>query len=34
VVADLSPALQAVVDEQATWGLDPTLRVVMRRAVS
>jgi ribosomal protein S18 acetylase RimI-like enzyme len=34
VVTDLSPALQAVVDEQATWGLDPTLRVVMRRAVS
>jgi ribosomal protein S18 acetylase RimI-like enzyme len=32
-VATLTPALQAVVDEQATWGLDPSLRVVMRRSV-
>lgn len=34
VVDSLSPALQALVDEQATWGLDPTLRVVMRRPAS
>ena len=33
VVSPLSPALQALVDEQATWGLDPTLRVVMRRSL-
>ncbi len=33
VVSPLSPALQALIDEQATWGLDPTLRVVMRRAL-
>ena len=31
VVSTLTPALQALVDEQATWGLDPSLRVVMRR---
>ncbi|MBI4932710.1 MAG: GNAT family N-acetyltransferase [Actinobacteria bacterium] len=33
VVDELSPALRALVDEQATWGLDPTLRVVMRREI-
>ena len=31
VVSTLSPALHALVDEQATWGLEPSLRVVMRR---
>lgn len=31
IVSTLTPALQALVDEQATWGLDPSLRVVMRR---
>jgi ribosomal protein S18 acetylase RimI-like enzyme len=31
VVPTLTPALQALVDEQATWGLEPSLRVVMRR---
>jgi ribosomal protein S18 acetylase RimI-like enzyme len=34
VVDPLTPALQALVDQQATWGLEPSLRVVMRRAVS
>jgi ribosomal protein S18 acetylase RimI-like enzyme len=33
VVPTLTPALQALVDEQATWGLDPSLRVVMRRSL-
>jgi ribosomal protein S18 acetylase RimI-like enzyme len=33
-VATLTPVLQALVDEQATWGLDPALRVVMRRSLS
>ncbi len=33
VVPTLTPALQAMVDEQATWGLDPSLRVVMRRSL-
>jgi ribosomal protein S18 acetylase RimI-like enzyme len=33
VVATLTPTLEALVDEQATWGLDPTLRVVMRRSI-
>jgi len=33
VVATLTPALQALVDEQATWGLEPSLRVVMRRSL-
>jgi ribosomal protein S18 acetylase RimI-like enzyme len=33
VVSPLSPALQALVDEQATWGLEPSLRVVMRRSL-
>ena len=33
VVTTLTPALQALIDEQATWGLDPSLRVVMRRRV-
>ena len=32
-VTELSPALQALLDEQATWGLDPALRVVMRRSL-
>ena len=32
VVSTLTPALQALVDEQATWGLEPSLRVVMRRS--
>ncbi len=31
VVRDLSPALHALVEEQAGYGLDPALRVVMRR---
>jgi ribosomal protein S18 acetylase RimI-like enzyme len=31
-VATLSPALRALIDEQATWGLEPSLRVVMRRS--
>ena len=33
VVPTLTPALQALVDEQATWGLEPSLRVVMRRSL-
>ena len=33
IVTTLTPALQAMVDQQATWGLDPTLRVVMRRSL-
>ena len=33
VVTTLTPALQALLDEQATWGLDPSLRVVMRRTL-
>ena len=33
VVSMLSPALQALVDRQATWGLEPSLRVVMRRSL-
>jgi ribosomal protein S18 acetylase RimI-like enzyme len=33
VVSTLTPALQAVFDEQASWGLDPSLRVVMRRSL-
>jgi GNAT superfamily N-acetyltransferase len=33
VVSTLTPALQALVDEQATWGLEPSLRVVMRRSL-
>jgi ribosomal protein S18 acetylase RimI-like enzyme len=33
VVSTLTPALQALIDEQATWGLDPSLRVVMRRSL-
>ena len=32
VVSNLKPALQALIDEQATWGLEPSLRVVMRRS--
>lgn len=32
VVSTLTPALQALIDEQATWGLEPSLRVVMRRS--
>jgi hypothetical protein len=31
--SQLSPAVQAMVDEQATWGLEPSLRVVMRRSL-
>jgi ribosomal protein S18 acetylase RimI-like enzyme len=34
VVSPLTPALKALVIEQATWGLDPSLRVVMRRSLS
>ncbi len=30
IVTAISPALQSLLDEQATWGLDPSLRVVMR----
>jgi ribosomal protein S18 acetylase RimI-like enzyme len=33
VVSTLTPALQAMIDEQATWGLKPSLRVVMRRSL-
>jgi ribosomal protein S18 acetylase RimI-like enzyme len=33
VVSALSPALRALIDEQATWGLEPSLRVVMRRSL-
>lgn len=33
VVESLSSALQVLIDDQATWGLDPSLRVVMRREV-
>jgi ribosomal protein S18 acetylase RimI-like enzyme len=33
VVSPLTPALQALIDEQATWGLEPSLRVVMRRSL-
>jgi hypothetical protein len=29
----LTPALHALIDEQATWGLEPSLRVVMRRSL-
>jgi ribosomal protein S18 acetylase RimI-like enzyme len=34
VVSTLTTALQALIDEQATWGLEPTLRVVMRRTLA
>jgi ribosomal protein S18 acetylase RimI-like enzyme len=34
IVSPLTPALQALIDEQATWGLEPSLRVVMRRSLS
>lgn len=34
VVSTLTPALQELVDEQATWGLEPSLRVVMRRSLA
>jgi len=33
VVSTLTPALQHLIDEQATWGLEPELRVVMRRSL-
>jgi ribosomal protein S18 acetylase RimI-like enzyme len=33
VVSPLTPALQKLIDEQATWGLEPSLRVVMRRSL-
>ncbi len=33
VVSPLTPALQALVDEQKAWGLEPSLRVVMRRSL-
>jgi ribosomal protein S18 acetylase RimI-like enzyme len=33
VVSALTPALQALVEQQATWGLEPSLRVVMRRSL-
>jgi hypothetical protein len=33
VVPTSTPTLQALVEEQATWGLEPSLRVVMRRSV-
>ena len=33
VVSTLTPALQALIDQQATWGLEPSLRVVMRRSL-
>jgi hypothetical protein len=34
IVETLSPGLQSLLDEQAGWGLDPSLRVVMRRSVA
>jgi ribosomal protein S18 acetylase RimI-like enzyme len=33
ILTTLTPALHALVDQQATWGLDPSLRVVMRRSL-
>ena len=33
VVSPLTPALQALIDQGATWGLEPSLRVVMRRSL-
>jgi ribosomal protein S18 acetylase RimI-like enzyme len=33
IVSPLTPALQKLIDEQATWGLEPSLRVVMRRSL-
>jgi ribosomal protein S18 acetylase RimI-like enzyme len=33
VVSTLTPALQSLLDEHAAWGLDPSLRVVMRRSL-
>jgi ribosomal protein S18 acetylase RimI-like enzyme len=32
-VTTLTPELRRLVDAQATWGLDPSLRVVMRRSL-
>ena len=32
-VTMLTPGLQAAVNQGATWGLDPSLRVVMRRSL-
>jgi hypothetical protein len=31
IVTPLTAELEALLDEQAKWGLDPELRVVMRR---
>jgi len=31
--ADLHPELREIMDEEATHGLDPTLRIAMRRSV-
>ena len=33
VIPALTPALQELLDAGATWGLDPSLRVVMRRSL-
>ena len=33
VVSTLTPALQALIDQGATWGLEPSLRGVMRRSL-
>ena len=33
VVTALTPALQELLNTGATWGLDPSLRVVMRRSL-
>ena len=33
VVSPLTPALQALIDQGAAWGLEPSLRVVMRRSL-
>ena len=33
VVSPLTPTLQALLDEGATWGFEPSLRVVMRRSL-
>jgi hypothetical protein len=34
VVTSLTPNLQSLVDEQAGFGLEPSLRVVMRRPLT
>ena len=34
IVETMTPVLEALVAEQATWGLEPSLRVVMRRSLA